>query len=151
MIADVTHVLPPFPPLDLGPVPLPERINMDDIKKLQSLYRDHCEVGHHTHTHTHVSKCKPTPIHISNAKGQSPLVASDMCQEMLLVLFNGGLFNAHWRRLTLFTFGVYNAALFLERQVHGFHVLNCLIQLFMALWVKKSDFLNFFPLSNRCH
>ncbi|XP_042564837.1 DNA-binding protein RFX2 isoform X2 [Clupea harengus] len=40
---DVTHVLPPFPPLDLGPVPLPERINMDDIKKLQSLYRDHCE------------------------------------------------------------------------------------------------------------
>ncbi|XP_048108886.1 DNA-binding protein RFX2 [Alosa alosa] len=40
---DVSHALPPFPPLDLGPVPLPERINMADIKKLQTLYRDHCE------------------------------------------------------------------------------------------------------------
>ncbi|XP_063056796.1 DNA-binding protein RFX2 isoform X3 [Engraulis encrasicolus] len=40
---DVSHALPPFPPLDLGPVPLPERINMADLKKLQTLYRDHCE------------------------------------------------------------------------------------------------------------
>uniref|UniRef100_A0A3P8YFP5 DNA-binding protein RFX2 n=1 Tax=Esox lucius TaxID=8010 RepID=A0A3P8YFP5_ESOLU len=40
---DVSHVLPPFPSPDLGTQPLPERINMNDVKKLQSLYRDHCE------------------------------------------------------------------------------------------------------------
>ncbi|XP_062308478.1 DNA-binding protein RFX2 isoform X2 [Osmerus eperlanus] len=40
---DVTHVLPPFPSPDLGSLPLPERINMNDVKKLQNLYRDHCE------------------------------------------------------------------------------------------------------------
>ncbi|CDQ71419.1 unnamed protein product [Oncorhynchus mykiss] len=41
---DVSHVLPPFPIPDLGTQPLPERINMNDVKKLQNLYRDHCEV-----------------------------------------------------------------------------------------------------------
>uniref|UniRef100_UPI0037E902CC DNA-binding protein RFX2 isoform X1 n=2 Tax=Semicossyphus pulcher TaxID=241346 RepID=UPI0037E902CC len=40
---DTSHSLPPFPSLDLGTQPLPERINMNDIKKLQTLYRDHCE------------------------------------------------------------------------------------------------------------
>ncbi|XP_029904944.1 DNA-binding protein RFX2 isoform X2 [Myripristis murdjan] len=40
---DVAHALPPFPSPDLGTQPLPERINMNDIKKLQTLYRDHCE------------------------------------------------------------------------------------------------------------
>uniref|UniRef100_A0A8C7JV87 DNA-binding protein RFX2 n=1 Tax=Oncorhynchus kisutch TaxID=8019 RepID=A0A8C7JV87_ONCKI len=40
---DVSHVLPPFPTPDLGTQPLPERINMNDVKKLQNLYRDHCE------------------------------------------------------------------------------------------------------------
>ncbi|KAM7409716.1 hypothetical protein PAMA_001283 [Pampus argenteus] len=40
---DMTHTLPPFPSPDLGTQPLPERINMNDIKKLQTLYRDHCE------------------------------------------------------------------------------------------------------------
>ncbi|KAI1891620.1 hypothetical protein AGOR_G00145660 [Albula goreensis] len=40
---DVSHVLPPFPSPDLGSHPLPERITLNDIKKLQSLYRDHCE------------------------------------------------------------------------------------------------------------
>ncbi|XP_071373122.1 DNA-binding protein RFX2 isoform X2 [Centroberyx affinis] len=40
---DVSHALPPFPSPDLGTQPLPERINMNDIKKLQTLYRDHCE------------------------------------------------------------------------------------------------------------
>ncbi|KAE8293968.1 DNA-binding protein RFX2 Regulatory factor X 2 [Larimichthys crocea] len=40
---DTTHTLPPFPSPDLGTQPLPERINMNDIKKLQTLYRDHCE------------------------------------------------------------------------------------------------------------
>ncbi|XP_056459413.1 DNA-binding protein RFX2 isoform X2 [Gadus chalcogrammus] len=40
---DVSHVLPPFPSPDLGSLPLPERISLDDIKKLQTLYRDHCE------------------------------------------------------------------------------------------------------------
>lgn len=44
--ADMSHSLPPFPTPDLGTQPLPERINMNDIKKLQTLYRDHCEVGH---------------------------------------------------------------------------------------------------------
>ncbi|CDQ65854.1 unnamed protein product [Oncorhynchus mykiss] len=42
---DVSHVLPPFPTPDLGTQPLPERINMNDVKKLQNLYRDHCEVS----------------------------------------------------------------------------------------------------------
>ncbi|KAJ8278568.1 hypothetical protein GJAV_G00089000 [Gymnothorax javanicus] len=40
---DVSHVLPPFPSPDLGSCPLPERITPSDVKKLQSLYRDHCE------------------------------------------------------------------------------------------------------------
>ncbi|XP_026178751.1 DNA-binding protein RFX2 isoform X3 [Mastacembelus armatus] len=40
---DMLHTLPPFPSPDLGPQPLPERINMNDVKKLQRLYRDHCE------------------------------------------------------------------------------------------------------------
>ncbi|XP_077964309.1 DNA-binding protein RFX2 isoform X4 [Gasterosteus aculeatus] len=40
---DTSHNLPPFPSPDLGTQPLPERINMNDIKKLQTLYRDHCE------------------------------------------------------------------------------------------------------------
>lgn len=40
----MSHVLPPFPIPDLGTQPLPERINMNDVKKLQNLYRDHCEV-----------------------------------------------------------------------------------------------------------
>ncbi|CAN9500310.1 unnamed protein product [Ophioblennius macclurei] len=40
---DTAHTLPPFPTPDLGTQPLPERINMNDIKKLQTLYRDHCE------------------------------------------------------------------------------------------------------------
>ncbi|KAM4629721.1 DNA-binding protein RFX2 isoform 2-T2 [Polymixia lowei] len=40
---DVSHALPPFPSPDLGTQPLPERINMNDVKKLQTLYRDHCE------------------------------------------------------------------------------------------------------------
>ncbi|KAM9384420.1 DNA-binding protein RFX2 isoform 2-T2 [Pholidichthys leucotaenia] len=40
---DTSHTLPPFPSPDLGTLPLPERINMNDIKKLQTLYRDHCE------------------------------------------------------------------------------------------------------------
>ncbi|KAF7695630.1 DNA-binding protein RFX2 isoform X1 [Silurus meridionalis] len=40
---DVSHVLPPFPSLDLDSCPLPERISMNDVKKLQSIYRDHCE------------------------------------------------------------------------------------------------------------
>uniref|UniRef100_A0A3B4G561 DNA-binding protein RFX2 n=1 Tax=Pundamilia nyererei TaxID=303518 RepID=A0A3B4G561_9CICH len=40
---DMSHSLPPFPTPDLGTQPLPERINMNDIKKLQTLYRDHCE------------------------------------------------------------------------------------------------------------
>lgn len=44
LYADTSHTLPPFPSPDLGPHPLPERISMADIKKLQTLYRDHCEV-----------------------------------------------------------------------------------------------------------
>uniref|UniRef100_A0A8C8DW59 DNA-binding protein RFX2 n=1 Tax=Oryzias sinensis TaxID=183150 RepID=A0A8C8DW59_9TELE len=40
---DTSHTLPQFPPLDVGSQPLPERINMGDIKKLKTLYRDHCE------------------------------------------------------------------------------------------------------------
>uniref|UniRef100_A0A3B3BHK9 DNA-binding protein RFX2 n=1 Tax=Oryzias melastigma TaxID=30732 RepID=A0A3B3BHK9_ORYME len=40
---DTSHTLPQFPPLDVGSQPLPERINMSDIKKLKTLYRDHCE------------------------------------------------------------------------------------------------------------
>uniref|UniRef100_A0AAY4DYA1 DNA-binding protein RFX2 n=1 Tax=Denticeps clupeoides TaxID=299321 RepID=A0AAY4DYA1_9TELE len=40
---DMSHALPPFPDLDLGSAPLHERITMADIKKLQTLYRDHCE------------------------------------------------------------------------------------------------------------
>ncbi|KAF5890953.1 DNA-binding protein RFX2 isoform X1, partial [Clarias magur] len=40
---DVSHALPPFPSLDLDSCPLPERITMSDVKKLQSNYRDHCE------------------------------------------------------------------------------------------------------------
>lgn len=41
---DTSHSLPPFPSPDLGTQPLPERISMTDIKKLQTLYRSHCEV-----------------------------------------------------------------------------------------------------------
>lgn len=44
LYADTSHTLPPFPSPDLGAHPLPERISMADIKKLQTLYRDHCEV-----------------------------------------------------------------------------------------------------------
>ncbi|XP_047442459.1 DNA-binding protein RFX2 isoform X3 [Mugil cephalus] len=40
---DTAQTLPPFPSPDLGTQPLPERINMNDIKKMQTLYRDHCE------------------------------------------------------------------------------------------------------------
>ncbi|XP_023195224.1 DNA-binding protein RFX2 isoform X3 [Xiphophorus maculatus] len=40
---DTSHSLPPFPSPDLGTQPLPERISMTDIKKLQTLYRSHCE------------------------------------------------------------------------------------------------------------
>lgn len=41
---DTSHSLPPFPSPDLSTQSLPERITMSDIKKLQNLYRDHCEV-----------------------------------------------------------------------------------------------------------
>lgn len=44
VLADVSHVLPPFPSPDLGS--LPEPISMNDVKKLQSNYRIHCEVLH---------------------------------------------------------------------------------------------------------
>ncbi|XP_067270076.1 DNA-binding protein RFX2 isoform X2 [Pseudorasbora parva] len=40
---DVSHVLPPFPSPDLGSCPLPEPISTNDVKKLQSNYRIHCE------------------------------------------------------------------------------------------------------------
>ncbi|XP_067250793.1 DNA-binding protein RFX2 isoform X3 [Chanodichthys erythropterus] len=40
---DVSHVLPPFPSPDLGSCPLPEPISVNDVKKLQSNYRIHCE------------------------------------------------------------------------------------------------------------
>ncbi|XP_041861733.1 DNA-binding protein RFX2 isoform X2 [Melanotaenia boesemani] len=40
---DTSHTLPPFPSPDLGIQPLPERINVNDIKKFQTLYRNHCE------------------------------------------------------------------------------------------------------------
>lgn len=40
----MSHTLPAFPSPDLGTQPLPERISMSDVKKLQTLYRDHCEV-----------------------------------------------------------------------------------------------------------
>ncbi|XP_056893655.1 DNA-binding protein RFX2 isoform X3 [Takifugu flavidus] len=40
---DTSHTLPPFPSPDLSAPSLPERITMSDIKKLQNLYRDHCE------------------------------------------------------------------------------------------------------------
>uniref|UniRef100_A0A8C2ENH7 DNA-binding protein RFX2 n=1 Tax=Cyprinus carpio TaxID=7962 RepID=A0A8C2ENH7_CYPCA len=40
---DVSHVLPPFPSSDLGSCPLPEPISINDVKKLQSNYRIHCE------------------------------------------------------------------------------------------------------------
>ncbi|XP_056271314.1 DNA-binding protein RFX2 isoform X2 [Pseudoliparis swirei] len=40
---DTSHSLPPFPSPELGSQPLPERLNVNDIKKLQSFYRDHCE------------------------------------------------------------------------------------------------------------
>ncbi|CAM4717455.1 hypothetical protein PO909_018499 [Leuciscus waleckii] len=40
---DVSHVLPPFPSPDLGSCPLPEPINVNDVKNLQSNYRIHCE------------------------------------------------------------------------------------------------------------
>ncbi|XP_069009323.1 DNA-binding protein RFX2 isoform X2 [Embiotoca jacksoni] len=39
---DTSHTLPPFPSPDLGSQPLPERININDIKMLQTLYRGHC-------------------------------------------------------------------------------------------------------------
>ncbi|XP_023674257.1 DNA-binding protein RFX2-like isoform X2 [Paramormyrops kingsleyae] len=40
---DVSHVLPPFPAPELGAHPLPAGVSLDDVKKLQGLYRDHCE------------------------------------------------------------------------------------------------------------
>ncbi|KAM4739649.1 DNA-binding protein RFX2 isoform 3-T4 [Anableps anableps] len=40
---DTSHSLPPFPSPDLGTQPLPERMSLTDIKKLQTLYRSHCE------------------------------------------------------------------------------------------------------------
>ncbi|XP_051525766.1 DNA-binding protein RFX2 isoform X2 [Myxocyprinus asiaticus] len=40
---NVSHALPPFPSPDLGSCPLPEPISMNDVKKLQSNYRIHCE------------------------------------------------------------------------------------------------------------
>ncbi|XP_051965224.1 DNA-binding protein RFX2-like isoform X2 [Xyrauchen texanus] len=40
---NVSHTLPPFPSPDLGSCPLPEPISMNDVKKLQSNYRIHCE------------------------------------------------------------------------------------------------------------
>ncbi|KAL4634755.1 DNA-binding protein RFX2 isoform X2 [Arapaima gigas] len=40
---DMSHTLPPFPAPDLGSIPLPERLGTSDVKKLQTLYRDHCE------------------------------------------------------------------------------------------------------------
>ncbi|XP_061680040.1 DNA-binding protein RFX2 isoform X4 [Syngnathoides biaculeatus] len=40
---DTAHSLPEFPAPNVGAQPLPERISMNDIKKLQTLYRDHCE------------------------------------------------------------------------------------------------------------
>uniref|UniRef100_A0A3Q2YRV3 DNA-binding protein RFX2 n=1 Tax=Hippocampus comes TaxID=109280 RepID=A0A3Q2YRV3_HIPCM len=40
---DTAHSLPEFPAPEVGTQPLPERISMNDIKKLQTLYRDHCE------------------------------------------------------------------------------------------------------------
>lgn len=46
VLADVSHVLPPFPTPDLGSCPLPEPISLNDVKKLQSNYRIHCEVLH---------------------------------------------------------------------------------------------------------
>ncbi|XP_029105230.1 DNA-binding protein RFX2-like isoform X2 [Scleropages formosus] len=40
---DISHALPPFPSLELGAQSLPASISMNDVKKLQGLYRDHCE------------------------------------------------------------------------------------------------------------
>ncbi|CAL9696477.1 unnamed protein product [Knipowitschia caucasica] len=40
---NTSHILPPFPSPDLDVQTLPERISLSDIKRLQKLYRDHCE------------------------------------------------------------------------------------------------------------
>ncbi|MGH0174695.1 UNVERIFIED_CONTAM: hypothetical protein FKN15_068470 [Acipenser sinensis] len=40
---DVSHVLPEFPAPEIGTSPVPEGISMNDVKKLQILYREHCE------------------------------------------------------------------------------------------------------------
>ncbi|XP_061739537.1 DNA-binding protein RFX2 isoform X4 [Nerophis ophidion] len=40
---DTSHSLPEFPTPEMGNQPPPEHISMNDIKKLQTLYRDHCE------------------------------------------------------------------------------------------------------------
>ncbi|XP_065556051.1 DNA-binding protein RFX2 isoform X6 [Lathamus discolor] len=41
---DVTHVFPEFPAPDLGSILLQEGVTMNDVKTLQLLYRQHCEV-----------------------------------------------------------------------------------------------------------
>ncbi|XP_041087044.1 DNA-binding protein RFX2-like isoform X1 [Polyodon spathula] len=40
---DVSHVLPEFPAPEIGTSSVPEGISMNDVKKLQILYREHCE------------------------------------------------------------------------------------------------------------
>lgn len=41
---DVTHVFPEFPAPDLGSILLQDGVTMNDVKTLQLLYRQHCEV-----------------------------------------------------------------------------------------------------------
>ncbi|XP_057277197.1 DNA-binding protein RFX2 isoform X3 [Pezoporus wallicus] len=41
---DVTHVFPEFPAPDVGSILLQEGVTMNDVKTLQLLYRQHCEV-----------------------------------------------------------------------------------------------------------
>ncbi|XP_048832970.1 DNA-binding protein RFX2 isoform X1 [Brienomyrus brachyistius] len=40
---DLSRTLPPFPTPNLDSHPLPDCLTMSDVKKLQGLYRDHCE------------------------------------------------------------------------------------------------------------
>lgn len=58
MVTDASRALPEFGEVEISS--LPDGTTFEDIKSLQSLYREHCEVSLFKHSRTHAKFCQAT-------------------------------------------------------------------------------------------
>lgn len=58
MVTDASRALPEFGEVEISS--LPDGTTFEDIKSLQSLYREHCEVSLFKHSRTRAKFCQAT-------------------------------------------------------------------------------------------